>query len=260
MDNIKKKNTPLVSVILPNYNNDKYLDKSINSVIAQTFINWELFIIDDASSDNSLKIIDKYKNKENITILILKKNKGVSFCRNLGMRLSRGKYIAFLDSDDFWTNNKLDGQIKFMSTKGYQFSFSDYFSFKDEDYKKTKQTSITRKFCFDSFIKNTSINTSTMILEKKIVANLKFPKLKLLEDYIFKCKILQKGHFAYKYEQITAAYRIQKKTRSSNLLKNFFFLVYYNHKINRLSMLKNLCAVINVFINSLKKYGLLKYF
>ena len=69
MDNIKKKNTPLVSVILPNYNNDKYLDKSINSVIAQTFINWELFIIDDASSDNSLKIIDKYKNKENKILL-----------------------------------------------------------------------------------------------------------------------------------------------------------------------------------------------
>ena len=64
MDNIKKRNTPLVSVILPNYNNDKYLDKSINSVIAQTFINWELFIIDDASSDNSLKIIDKYKKKK----------------------------------------------------------------------------------------------------------------------------------------------------------------------------------------------------
>ena len=162
MDNTKKRNTPLVSVILPNYNNEKYIDKSIASVISQTFINWELFIIDDASSDNSLKIINKYQKMENIKILILKKNMGVSFCRNLGMRLSKGKYIAFLDSDDFWTNNKLDGQIKFMSTKGYQFSFSDYFSFRDEDYKKTKQTSIARKFCFDSFIKNTSINTSNV--------------------------------------------------------------------------------------------------
>ena len=260
MNNIKKRNKPLVSVILPNYNNEKYIDESIKSVIAQTFINWELFIIDDASSDNSLKIINKYKKKEKITIVILKKNKGVSFCRNLGMRLSKGKYIAFLDSDDFWINNKLDGQIKFMSAKGYQFSFSDYFSFKDEDYEKTKQTSIARKFSFDSFIRNTSINTSTMILEKKIVASIKFPKLKLLEDYIFKCKILKKGDFAYKFEKVTAAYRIQKKTRSSNLLKNFFFLLYYNHKINRLSMLTNLYSVINVFINSLKKYGLLKYF
>ena len=260
MDNTKKRNTPLVSVILPNYNNEKYIDKSIASVISQTFINWELFIIDDASSDNSLKIINKYQKMENIKILILKKNMGVSFCRNLGMRLSKGKYIAFLDSDDFWTNNKLDGQIKFMSTKGYQFSFSDYFSFRDEDYKKTKQTSIARKFCFDSFIKNTSINTSTMILENRVVSNIKFPKVKLLEDYIFKCKILQKGHFAYKFEQVTAAYRIQKKTRSSNLLKNFFYLLYYNHTINRLSIVKNLSSVMNVFFNSLKKYGLLKYF
>ena len=260
MDNIKKRNTPLVSVILPNYNNEKYLNQSINSVIEQTFINWELFIIDDASSDNSLKIINKYKKNENITILNLKKNKGVSFCRNLGMRLSKGKYIAFLDSDDFWTNNKLDGQIRFMSTKGYQFSFSDYFSFKDGNYEKTKQTSINRKFCFDSFIRNTSINTSTMILEKKIVANIKFPKLKLLEDYIFKCKILKKGYFAYKFDKVTAAYRIQRKTRSSNLLKNFFYLLYYNHTINRLFFVKNLFSVMHVFLNSLKKYGLLKYF
>ena len=260
MDNIKKRNTPLVSVILPNYNNEKYLNQSINSVIAQTFANWELFIIDDASSDNSLKIINKYKKNKNITTLILKKNKGVSFCRNLGMRLSKGKYIAFLDSDDFWTSNKLDGQIKFMSTKGYQFSFSDYFSFKDGDYEKTKQTFITRKFYFDSFIRNTSINTSTMILDRRIVANIKFRKLKLLEDYIFKCKILKKGHFAYKFDKVTAAYRIQRKTRSSNLLKNFFYLLYYNHSINRLSILKNLFSVMNVFFNSLKKYGLLKYF
>ena len=260
MNNIKKNNSPLVSVILTNYNNEKYLAKAINSVITQTYINWELIIIDDSSSDNSLNIINKFKKENNITILILKKNKGVSFCRNLGMRLSKGKYVAFLDSDDFWTNNKLDGQIKFMSIKGYQFSFSDYFSFKDEDYEKTKQTSITRKFCFDSFIRNTSINTSTMILERKIIANIKFPKLKLLEDYIFKCKILKKGHFAYKFDKVTAAYRIQRKTRSSNLLKNFFYLLYYNHSINRLSILKNLFSVMNVFFNSLKKYGLLKYF
>ncbi len=260
MENIKNKNIPIVSVIITNYNNEKFIYQSINSVIAQTYNNWELIIIDDSSSDNSLEIINKYKKKENIKILVLKKNKGVSFCRNLGMRLSKGKYIAFLDSDDFWTKDKLHGQIKFMSTTGYQFSFSDYFSFKDGDFEKTKQTSIVRKLCFNSFIKNTSINTSTMIVEKKIIKNIKFPKLKIHEDYIFKCKILQKGFIAHKFEQVTAAYRIQKKTRSSNLLKNFFFLVYYNHKINRLPILINLLSVMNVILNSFKKYGLLKYF
>ena len=84
MQYYKKKNTPLVSVILPNYNNEKYLDKSINSVITQTYNNWELIIIDDASSDNSLNIINKYKKKENITTLIFKKIRVFLFVEILG--------------------------------------------------------------------------------------------------------------------------------------------------------------------------------
>ena len=105
-----------------------------------------MIIIDDSSSDNSSKIISKYKKKDNIKILTLKKNKGVSFCRNLGMRMSRGKYIAFLDSDDFWTVDKLHGQIKFMLTNHHQLSYSDYFSFKDGNYQKTKDFDSKKNF------------------------------------------------------------------------------------------------------------------
>jgi len=96
-----------VDVIMPNYNKGKFLEESINSVIKQKYKNWKLFIIDNFSNDNSRNIIDKFQGKfENIYIVYLKKNMGAAFSRNLGIRLSKSKYISFLDSDDYWSFNK----------------------------------------------------------------------------------------------------------------------------------------------------------
>jgi len=92
---------PVVSIIIPNYNKSKYLEECINSVLNQTFKSWRLVIIDDASKDDSKKILNKFSNQKEISIIYLKKNKGVSFCRNLGMRLVQTEYIAFLDADDY---------------------------------------------------------------------------------------------------------------------------------------------------------------
>ena len=126
---LKEKNIPLVDVILPNYNKEKFLEEAINSVIVQTYKNWHLYIIDDNSSDNSEKIIDKFSNLKNVTIIKLKKNKGPSFCRNYAMRISKSKYISFLDSDDSWTSAKLKKQINFMEKNNLNFTYTDYTPF-----------------------------------------------------------------------------------------------------------------------------------
>ena len=94
MQNNKIEN-PLVDIILPNFNKANFIEECINSVINQTYKNWHLYLIDDHSTDNSLEIIDKFKNKKNISFIKLKKNKGPSFCRNLGIRISKAEYIAF---------------------------------------------------------------------------------------------------------------------------------------------------------------------
>ena len=119
---------PDVDIILPNYNNGKYLKETINSIIAQTYENWKLFIIDDNSQDNSKEIIGNYKN-EKINIVYLFKNKGVAFCRNLAIRLSNSKYIAFIDSDDYWSQNKLKEQILFMEKFNHEFTYTNYTPF-----------------------------------------------------------------------------------------------------------------------------------
>ena len=110
--NSKKNNSPWVDVIITNFNKAKFLEESINSVIDQTYKNWKLYIIDDNSNDHSLEIINKFSDLENINIIKLSKNKGPSFCRNYGMRISKSKYISFLDSDDKWTSKKLAKQIE----------------------------------------------------------------------------------------------------------------------------------------------------
>ena len=147
---------PFVDVILPNYNKGKFLEEAINSVINQTYKNWHLFIIDDYSTDNSLEIIDKLSNLKNITIVKLNKNKGPSFCRNYAMRISKSKYISFIDSDDVWSSNKLEKQIDFMEKNNFTFTYTDYTSFVEENGKKKNKKKVFLKdfFNYEKFIKN----------------------------------------------------------------------------------------------------------
>ena len=122
-----------VDVILPNFNKAKFIEEAINSVLSQTFKNWYLYIIDDNSTDNSKEIIDKFSGLKNVNIIKLNKNMGPSFCRNYVMRLSKSKYISFLDSDDGWTKNKLEKQISFMEKNNLNFTYTDYTPFFEEN-------------------------------------------------------------------------------------------------------------------------------
>ena len=131
-----------VDVILPNYNKEFFLEETINSVLNQSYNNWKLLIIDDCSIDNSKKIIQKFTKNNKIKIIYLKKNKGVSFARNLGIRLSNSKYISFLDSDDLWTPNKLKDQVGFMEKNNYDFTYTDYTPFFEKNKKKTFKNKI----------------------------------------------------------------------------------------------------------------------
>lgn len=107
-----RSSAPLVSIILPNYNNAKYVGEAIESVLSQTYTNWELIVIDDGSTDNSVEIIQKYAAQdERIKWLINATNKGVSASRNEGLKRYRGEFICFLDSDDVFLPNKLTDQV-----------------------------------------------------------------------------------------------------------------------------------------------------
>ncbi|MAV56780.1 MAG: hypothetical protein CMI79_04560 [Candidatus Pelagibacter sp.] len=249
---------PNIDIIVPNYNKANYLDECIGSVLNQTYVNWSLYIIDDCSTDNSSNILNKYKNEKKIKIIKLKKNKGPSFCRNLGMRLSKAEYISFLDSDDYWTNEKLQIQILYMIKNNLNFTYTDYIPFITKNNQKVykKETNLKKSFRFDDFIINSSINSSTMIIAKKIIKTKRFRKIGLLEDYLFKCDLLKSNIEAKKIDNSLAYYRILPGNRSSNKVLNLFYLWKINRRYNNLNLYRNLMSIFGIVVNSIKKYGI----
>ena len=247
-----------VDVILPNYNKAEFLEEAINSVITQTYKNWHLYIIDDNSSDNSEKIIDKFSNLKNVTIIKLQKNKGPSFCRNYALRISKSKYISFIDSDDSWLSDKLEKQIYFMEKNNLSFTYTDYTPFFENFGKKKikKRTFLKDHFNYRTFIRNSSINTTTMIIARSILGSYRFRKIKLLEDYLFKCKLLKGNNIAKKLDENLAFYRISNKSRSSQRLKNIYWLWHINKNYNKLNFFDNIISIFFISINSIKKYGI----
>ena len=244
-----------VDIILPSYNKDIYLEESINSIVQQKFNNWKLIIIDNCSTDNSREIIRKYSGNEKISTFFLKKNMGVSFSRNLGVRLSDSKYISFIDADDIWNNSKLQNQIEFMEKNNYNFTYTDYTPFFDKKIRIFKKEIITpSSFDYKKFLYNSSIGTSSMILSRKIIGVIKFPKVKTLEDFSFKCEILKKNN-AIKFNENNTFYRITKNSLTSNKLKNLYWLWHINKKYNKLNFLNNLKSLVFISLRSLNKYG-----
>ena len=252
------KEEPFVDIILPNYNKAEFLEEAINSVITQTYKNWHLYIIDDHSADNSLEIINKFLNLKNINIIKLKKNKGPSFCRNYGMRLSKSKYISFLDSDDSWFKDKLEKQIFFMEKNNLDFTYTDYTPFFEnkEGKKFKKRTFLKNFFNFETFTKNSSINTTTMIISRSILTTHRFRKIALCEDYLFKCQLMQSNRTAKKLNESLAFYRILDKSRSGQRLRNIYWLWHINKNYNNLNFFQNMISIFFVSINSIKKYGI----
>ena len=252
------KEKPFVDVVLPNYNKAEFLEEAINSVITQTYKNWHLYIVDDHSNDNSAKVIDKFLNLENVTVIKLYKNKGPSFCRNYVMRISKSKYISFIDSDDSWLSDKLEKQITFMEKHNLSFTYTDYTPFFESFGKKKirKRTFLKDHFNYSTFLKNSSINTTTMIIARSILGSHRFRKIKLLEDYLFKCKLLKGNNIAKKLDENLAFYRISNKSRSSQKLKNIYWLWHINKNYNKLNFFDNIISIFLISINSIKKYGI----
>ena len=171
-----------VSIILPNYNSQETLKDTIKSVIEQTYENWEIIIVDDCSNTETKNILSEHEKDKRFIIKYLNKNKGAAFCRNLALRNCVGEYIAFLDSDDIWSKEKLEKQINFMNENSYSFTYTYYSTFKSQNNKKiTNMIKPPSSFNFDSFTKNTSIATSTMIIKKKLQKNLNLPIQKFVK-------------------------------------------------------------------------------
>ena len=247
---------PKISIILPNYNSHKYISDTLDSIINQSYKNWELVLIDDGSDKNTKEILNNYIQEKNIKIIFLKKNMGTAFCRNYALRLSSSEYVAFIDSDDIWHLDKLEKQVNFMIENNYLFSYTNYSTFKSNDLNKLLRViSPPIKLSFNDFVKNTSIATSTMMIKSYHAKKYKFTKTKICEDYFYKCRILKSVDYAYCLKKPLTKYRVAKNSLQSKKFRNIYWVWKINKNYNKLSTLKNLISVISISYNSLKKYG-----
>jgi teichuronic acid biosynthesis glycosyltransferase TuaG len=245
-----------VDIILPTYNSKIFIHKTIKSVFNQSYKYWRLIIIDDGSTDGTEKILyrlyNKFKDKKKILLLRNNKNKGQAFSRNLGLRNTKSKFIAFLDSDDFWSKNKLKKQIKFMISNTYDLTYTDYKIIKNH---KIKTVRVPDYFNYKKFIHNSSITTSSVILKKKIIKNIYFRNLKFLEDYFFKCQILKKNVKAYRCPGLYTYYLIRNDSLQSNRFSVLISLWIINKNLNKMNFINNIVSILSILFNSLKKYG-----
>ena len=239
-----------IDIILPNFNSSGYIKETIKSIIDQTFKNWKLIIVDDCSDKKTRTLLKKFSKNKRIKIYWLKKNKGAGFCRNYAIKKSKSPYLAFIDSDDIWKKDKLETQLRFMENNNYLFTYTNYETFG----KKIKFISPAKEYDFKKFVNDTSICTSTMIIKKNILKNIKFINSEICEDYFFKCKILKICN-AYCLDDYLTKYRIRKNSLQSSSLKNFYWIWKINREYNKFNFLENFFSLFFISINSLRKYG-----
>ena len=243
-----------VSIILPNFNSSNYILDTIKSIENQSYKKWRLIIVDDCSDKKTLDILKKIKNKK-IQIYYFKKNMGAGYCRNYAIKKSKSAFLAFIDSDDLWEKNKLKAQINFMIKNKYNFTYTYYHTI-NENSNFLNPVLTPKIFNFESFVKNTSIATSTMIIRRDLVKNIKFPDTKICEDYFFKCQILKKINYAICYPFFLTKYRVRKNSLQSNRFKNLLWMWKINKNLNHFNIFKNFISLLFISINSLRKYGL----
>lgn len=210
----------LVSIITPAYNCEKYIAETIESVLEQTYKNWEMIIVNDCSIDNTEAIVNNYTNSDNrVKLYNLKSNSGVVMARNKALEVAKGRYIAFLDSDDLWKENKLESQINFMKENNYAFVFSSYEVIDDNGQKTGRIVKAPKCLDYKKSIGNTSIGCLTVVIDKMITGNFYMPKLEHGEDHATWVDILSRGFNAYSFFYPLAFYRISSNSLTANKIK-----------------------------------------
>lgn len=245
----------MVSIIMPMYNAEKFIADSIESVIRQTYTDWELIIINDCSNDKSLDIVERYiQQDKRIKLSSLKKNSGVAQARNKGIDSSCGRYISFLDSDDIWLEDKLEKQITFMQIKNIAFSYTQYRQFSNSVKNCGKLIDVYPKIDYQTLLKGNNIGCLSVMIDKTIINEIYMPSERH-EDYICWLNILKKGFCAYGLKEDLARYRVSAESLSGNKFKSMMWTWTVYRKNQNLSLIKSCYYFCHYIINGLRKHA-----
>ena len=210
----------LVSIIMPSYNAARFIGESINSVLLQTYSNWELLIVDDCSKDNSVEVVRKFANIDKRVVLFsLEKNVGAAAARNVAIEHAQGQYIAFLDSDDVWDEYKLEKQLAFMKQYSYVFTFSNYYVMEENGKKTENIVKVPSSLSYHKYLRNTIIGCLTVIIDRQQTGDFKMPLIKSSHDMALWLLIMKRGFKAYGLKDVLAGYRLVSTSNTAKKWK-----------------------------------------
>lgn len=210
----------LVSIIMPSYNASRFIAESINSVLLQTYSDWELLIVDDCSRDNSVEIARKFADiDERVKIFSLEQNVGAAAARNVAIEQAKGQYIAFLDSDDVWNDNKLKKQLAFMKQNSYAFTFSDYYVMEEDGRRTGNIVRVPVSLTYHQYLRNTIIGCLTVIIDRKRTGDFRMPLIKSSHDMALWLLIMKRGFKAYGMKEVLAGYRLVSTSNTAKKWK-----------------------------------------
>lgn len=241
---------PTVSIITPLFNTELYFEDTIKSVLNQTFKDWEWIIVDDCSTDRSLDLLKKY-NDPRIIVIKNEKNLGTSASRNKALEVVKGKYVTFLDSDDYLDNNYLENQVKFIKDNG-PIIVSGYRRKTDKSVSNFVPPKVTTS---KSILKGNPMACLTSMYEFEKFKTHRFDdSLKWHEDFLFWIKILSEGYSANGNPEILATYRIVTTGRNYNRMKLLKPIYHVYREGLGFSFCKSAYYVISMVLYSMHKY------
>jgi len=244
----------LVSIITPSYNSEQFILQAINSVINQSYIKWEMIIVDDYSEDNSKDIISSISESESrIRTFFLDKNIGAAEARNLALRNAKGKFIAFLDSDDFWHPQKLYRQISFMKKNDIAFSYTSYHLVSEDGLDRKKIIPALSKIKYYDYLKNTIIGCLTVIIDVEKTGRFEMPNIRSSHDMALWLLIMKRGFLAYGLDEDLASYRLVHNSNTSSKLKAAKDVWNVYREEERLSFFYSFWCFIHYAFNAIKK-------
>ncbi|MEC2076093.1 glycosyltransferase family 2 protein [Metabacillus fastidiosus] len=245
---------PLVSIITPSYNSTRFIPDTINSVMAQTYENWEMLIVDDCSKDESRQLIRSFiEQDERIKLIELTENSGAAVARNTAIKAAKGKYIAFLDSDDLWVPEKLEKQIAFMEENDYAFTYTEY-ELMDVDGNLLNRTiNVPSQINYKGLLRNTIIGCLTVVVNREKTGPFEMPNIRTRQDFALWLSILKRGITAHGLQEVLAKYRLVPGSISSNKVKAAKQTWKVYRDIEKLNLTTSIISFLGYAFHAVKK-------
>lgn len=235
---------PQISIVVPVYNAEKYIEQTVDMVMKQTFTDWELILVEDCSKDNSAEVLRSLESElqdARIRVIYKEKNEGAAKARNTGIDAATGRYLVFLDADDIWMENKLSDELAFMQKKQAAFVFTAY-EFGDENAVGTgKIVKVPEILTYKKALSRTIIFTSTTMFDVSVLGKdlVKMPAVPS-EDTATWWRILRSGYVAYGYPEVTTIYRRPPQSLSSNKGTAIYRIWYLYREVEKLPVIASM--------------------